>query len=343
MLPLWTMIIQNKRLLSVYIAVFILGLSTGMSSYLLGPVTQEEVAPTVITIPPRATTTEIAALLVDADLIKSGRAFIWYAQFTGLDAELRAGEYELSPNFRVPEIARLIARGQTRFVDLTIPEGLNTDQIGKLLADKGLIAATDFDQALAEIVAQHDYSYTLPDGQRSLEGYLFPDTYMLTPQTSATEIILLMLENFEQKIEAKQIPVLAEDAGMSLHEAVTLASLVEKEAKIPEERATISGVLHNRLRANMLLQVDATVIYALGDYDKDIVYYTDLEVDSPFNTYRESGLPPGPIANPGGASLEAAVMPAEHKYYYYVARPDGSHAFSETFAQHEVYVERYIP
>jgi UPF0755 protein len=149
-----------------------------------------------------------------------------------------------------------------------------------------------------------------------------------------------MLKRFDLEMEELDYPSRAEKAGLTLHEAVTIASLIEREAKIDEERPLISGVIHNRMEKSMLLQIDATVQYALGT-NKAQIYYKDLEVDSPYNTYKNNGLPPGPIAMPGRSSLLAAVEPAETAYLYYVARPDGSHAFATNNTDHEANKERY--
>ncbi|MDD4239695.1 MAG: endolytic transglycosylase MltG, partial [Desulfotomaculaceae bacterium] len=179
-----------------------------------------------------------------------------------------------------------------------------------------------------------------PEGEKRLEGYLFPDTYSFNIGESESIIVETMLKRFDREMAELGFEALAEENGISLHQAVTIASLVEREAKADEERPLIAGVIYNRLNISMPLQIDATIQYALGE-NKPEIYYKDLEVDSPYNTYRNYGLPPGPIAMPGRASLLAAVNPADTDYLYYVAKPDGSHAFATTLAQHNVNKEMY--
>jgi UPF0755 protein len=166
-----------------------------------------------------------------------------------------------------------------------------------------------------------------------MEGYLFPDTYHIGSRTTEEEIIKMMLKRFNDELVKLDYVEKITLPGLSLHNAVTLASLVEREAREDSERPVIAGVIMNRLNRGMKLQIDATVLYALGGH-KEKVYYKDLEVDSPYNTYLYYGLPPGPIAFPGEASLKAAIEPAITDYLYYVAKPDGSHAFARTLAEH---------
>jgi len=322
---------------------FLVGVTGVLFHVFLAPVAARESVPVVVQIPPNASTVDIAVVLDDHDLIRNQTAFRLYARFTGLDARLQAGEYEISPGLSTPEIIDFLVQGRTRLIRFTIPEGLNLDQITVLLVESGLVDQETFARLLGEIAASHPLGYELPTGGFSLEGYLFPDTYLISPGTGEKEIIMCMLSRFEEEIERLDLAARARERGMTLHEAVTLASLIEREARVPEERRVISGVLHNRLRLGMLLQVDATVIYALGDYAREVVLYADLKVDSPYNTYRYPGLPPAPIASPGRESLLAAVEPEEHDYLYYVAKPDGSHAFSRTLAEHNENKRRYLP
>ncbi|MBO8129683.1 MAG: endolytic transglycosylase MltG [Peptococcaceae bacterium] len=308
-------------------------------SYFLAPPTIEE-APVVIKIPSNATTGDIAAILRENDLIRNEKVFILYTRFLGIDHALKAGTYEISGSVSVPELAELLLRGQPEVVSFTVPEGYNLQQIADLLEEQGLASRKVFFDAVTQ--GEFNYSF-LPDlnmDKHRLEGYLFPDTYHIGPQTSVNTIIKLMLERFQKFLNQHHYRDLAEQAGLTVHEAVTLASLIEREAQKSYERPLISSVLHNRLKKGMPLQVDATVIYALGKTHKDQVLLKDLEVDSPYNTYKYYGLPPGPIACPGEESLLAAVQPASTDYLYYVAKPDGSHHFSHTLAEHNLYKSR---
>jgi UPF0755 protein len=227
-------------------------------------------------------------------------------------------------------------------VVLTIPEGYTLVQIAQSLQSSGVTSEQGFlEAAKSANVPAGGVSFPLPQG--SLEGYLFPDTYFLQPDSKPEAAVAKMLANFERKV---YVPLKTEFASSSLslnpefassshsfNEVVILASMVEREAKLPRERPLIAGVYINRLRKGMKLDCDATIQYALGHH-KARLLYSDLTVDSPYNTYVHPGLPPGPICNPGLDSVRAALQPLQSDYLYYVARPDGSHAFSRTMSEH---------
>ncbi|OPZ74838.1 MAG: putative aminodeoxychorismate lyase [Firmicutes bacterium ADurb.Bin456] len=294
----------------------------------------------VMVVPQQSTATQVGQLLKDRELIRSPFIFVLYARWKNLDGSLKAGEYLLSNGLTTPQMLNELVDGRLAAVTITVPEGFTLNQVAELLEAKGLGGKEEF----LSVAAREDFPSKIlesrPKDERRLEGYLFPDTYQVTRGENVRFIIDLMLKRFEREIEDLNYPARAKKAGLTLHEAVTLASLVEREAKIDAERPLISGVIHNRMKKAMLLQIDATVQYALGA-NKPQVYYKDLEVDSPYNTYRNNGLPPGPIAMPGRSSLLAAVEPAETVYLYYVARPDGSHAFATNYADHMINKERY--
>jgi UPF0755 protein len=221
---------------------------------------------------------------------------------------------------------------------ITFPEGLTIRQMAARYEQAGFGTAKAFVAAAGEPQLIADLDPTA----RNLEGYLFPDTYALPRRASAGDLITRMVQHFESVMTAD----LREDAlrqGLSVREAVTLASLVEKETAAPEERPIVAAVYHNRLRQRIGLQCDPTVIYALdlrGRFNGNLTR-ADLALDSPYNTYRYRGLPPGPIAAPGRSSLEAAVRPAAVEYLYFVSRNDGSHAFASTLAEHNRNVQKY--
>ncbi len=294
----------------------------------------------MVVVPQESTATQVGQILKDHELIRSPFIFVLYARWKNLDGSLKAGEYLLNNGLSTPEIVSELVDGRLASETITIPEGYTLAQVAELLETKGLASKEEF----YAVAAQEDFPYKFleesPKGERRLEGYLFPDTYRVTRGNSVRSLIDEMLKRFDQEMEDLDYPARAQKVGLTLHEAVTLASLVEREAKIDEERPLIAGVIHNRMEKSMLLQIDATVQYALGT-NKPQIYYKDLEVDSPYNTYKNSGLPPGPIAMPGRASLLAAVEPAETAYLYYVAKPDGSHAFATNYAEHEANKERY--
>lgn len=310
--------------------------------FLLGPASSKVGDTVAFKIPRHASSAEIAAILAEHDLIRSPLAFRVYARLVGADGTLKAGQYEVPTGLSVPETVELLrAGGRDESVSFTIPEGYNTKQIVELLSRRGLVNEDEFMTAIRhaefEFVADND----LPP-ERRLEGYLFPDTFRVRVDAKSSEIIRILLDRFAQEAEALRLTEKANELGLSVHEIVTIASLIEREARIDEDRRLISGVIHNRLRIGMPLQIDATVVYALGETARDRVLYEDLEVDSPYNTYRYPGLPPGPIANPGTESLRAAIDPAPTDYLYYLAKPDGSHVFSRTLEEHNAARRKYI-
>lgn len=294
----------------------------------------------VVAVPLQATAGQVGKILKQSELVRSSFVFSLYARWRGLDGRIKAGEYRLSNGLSTPEVLRELVDGRLAVQSFTVPEGFTTAQVAELLASKGLINREKFFSAVTGDDFPYSFTQGLPKGDRRLEGYLFPDTYQVIRGSSESSIIDLMLKRFEKEMNQLDYPAQANRAGMTLHQAVTIASMVEREARIDEERPLIAGVIHNRISKSMPLQIDATVQYALGT-SKPKLYYKDLEINSPYNTYRIQGLPPGPIAMPGKSSLLAAVKPTRTEYLYYVAKPDGSHAFAATLAEHNVNKERY--
>jgi UPF0755 protein len=294
-----------------------------------------------VNIPANATTEKIGQVLYNKGLIRSPFFFEAYTRVKGLDGRLRAGEYMMSPQLTLKEIVDRLAAGKVTTYSFTIPEGYGIQQITDLLRSKGFIDPDKF----AFYLKNGSYSYSflqgLPGGENRLEGFLFPATYQITKGATEERIIDRMLKKFSQAYTAEMAGE-AKARGLNTLQVITLASIVEKEAKLDSERPVIAGVLYNRLAKGMLLQVDATVQYALGTH-RERVLYRDLEVDSPYNTYKYKGLPPGPIASPGLSSIKAVLEPASHDFLYYVAKPDGSHAFSRTLAEHNRAVRQYRP
>jgi len=282
-------------------------------------------------IPPGADASSVAERLHRHGLVRSPAAFRLLARWQGLDGRIQAGEYRFSGGESMGAILRRLAAGDVIRHRLVLPEGLSARELARRLQEQRVVEAEAF---LAEVRRAHRYWIPQMEGNTtgSVEGYLFPDTYEFPRGYSADRVVAAMVARFHEA--TAPLWSLARPFGLSPHQVVTLASLVEREARHDGERARIAGVLYNRLRLGMPLQVDATVLYALGQH-KERVLYRDLEVDSPYNTYRRVGLPPGPIANPGLASLLAALQPEAHDYLYYVARPDGTHVFSRSLAEHE--------
>ena len=295
-------------------------------------------------IPQGANAKQVAGLLKDAGAIRSTGAFVLLARLSGQAGDLKPGQYELRRNALPFQIVRKIARGEVAAGWVTIPEGYTIRQIADLLAEKGI---ADREAFIGTVLYGRDRMSDVVQTRANMEGYLFPDTYLIPRGAGATAAAKLMYDNFDRKvwrtlnteIRASKLYELSGGSKQSvtlgdcLHAVITLASLIEREAKTDEDRALISGVLWNRLRRGMKLDVDATIQYALGNH-KSRLFFRDLAVDSAYNTYKNPGLPPGPIANPGLRSIQAALRPAKCPYLYYVARPDGSHVFTRTLEEH---------
>lgn len=294
----------------------------------------------VVDIPEGANSKKIANLLEENGLIRNKMAFIYYTRYTGLDAQLKPGVYQLNKSLSTPEIIDVLVMGTGDVNIFTVPEGYTISQIASLLESKGLVNQEQFYNLVSNGEFNFPYLDALPEGTNKLEGYLFPDTYHVGSNITGEQIISMMLNRFEQVMEDLDFIQIIEEKGISLHDAITIASMVEGEAKIDEERPLIAGVIFNRLRVGMPLQIDATVQYVLEGH-RSVIYYKDLEVDSPYNTYRVNGLPPGPICSPGKMSLKAVLEPADTDYFYYVAKPDGTHAFARTLAEHNANSSKY--
>lgn len=291
----------------------------------------------------------IAKRLERAGIIRSAEQFGVLAGLMGVEQQLKAGDYELTRGMPISVVLDRMRRSVTvpQFV-LTIPEGWRWEQVAEHLEKKGIASAADFRAALAATDYTAPYLATRPAGA-SLEGYLFPDTYYFTVTATPRDIVARLLATFAEKFP----PELQQQAmaqGLSLHQAVTLASIVEREAQVPAERPIIASVYLNRIKQGIPLQADPTTQYALAADPASVAKYgwwkrdltlDDLKVNSPYNTYVVPGLPPGPIANPGAASLRSVAQPAATDYLYFVAKNDGSHAFARTLEEHNRNVAQY--
>jgi UPF0755 protein len=249
---------------------------------------------------------------------------------------IKAGVYEFTKPMSAAEVIDKLIRGDVLLRSVTVREGLDRFTVGHIFAAEGFGKQAEWDKLTADPELIRDLAPDAP----SLEGYLFPDTYKFVPGTPAAAIVAEMVQNFRHHFGPELAYI---TTGLNAHQTVTLASIVETEARLPQERPLVASVYLNRLHRNMLLGADPTVIYAIklaGRWDGNI-HKADLQIDSPFNTYRVHGLPPGPIANSGIASLHAAVAPAKSDYLYFVAKHDGSHAFSTTIEEHNKNVQIY--
>lgn len=290
----------------------------------------------IITIPKGASLSEVAGILQEEGVISSKLLFKLVAFIRGEQRHVKAGDYQLRTGSDPGEVLELLISGKTLVFTITVPEGYNISQIADLFEQKGIGSKKDF----LTIATDPSFLKELEIDASSLEGFLFPDTYFLRPseKSNAKVVVNKMVTRFKAVYD-KHVRETAEKYGWTPQQVVTLASLVEKEAK-PNEHALVSAVFHNRLRHNMKLQCDPTVIYGIKPMGAKITR-ADLDRKHPYNTYQITGLPPGPIANPGKESLIAAVQPAAVDYLYFVAKNDGSHQFSSNLAEHNKWVNLY--
>ena len=284
----------------------------------------------------------VVSKLESSGMVEDGTLLRNYLHYRGLDISIEAGGYVLTGEMTVREIAEALQRAEVRDRSLTVVEGWRREQIAQALNDAELgIQYTDFLLASSNAPVEYPSIIDLP-ASSSLEGFLFPDTYSIDTDMTAEELVISMLENFNKRVTS-EFRLGFSDRGLSLYQAVILASIVEREAVVPAERELIASVFLNRLSMGMKLEADPTVQYALGQQPdggwwKAPLSLTDLEIDSPYNTYLYPGLPAGPICNPGLESLRAVAFPASTSYLYFRAQCDGSgrHFFAETFEEHEM-------
>lgn len=329
-----------KRLLIPIIVVILIG--AGAAAWLVAGVNRPhqgyQGGEQFVEIPQGAGPAGIARRLAEAGVVRSTTTFRIAVWLTGEGRRLQAGEYRFDQPMTARQVVDKIARGEVYLRPLTFPEGLTMRQMADLYEQKGFGTADAFMAAAqnGSLVSSID-----PTAD-NLEGYLFPDTYTLPRRATADQLVARMVGGFEKALS----PQVRQDAaarGLSVRQLVTLASIVEKETGNPSERPLVAAVYSNRLKIGMGLQCDPTVIYALekaGRYTGNLTR-ENLTFDSPYNTYRYSGLPPGPIANPGRSSLEAAADPASVPYLYFVSRNDGTHAFAATLEEHNRNVEEF--
>lgn len=286
----------------------------------------------IVTIPPGMSSGDIADMLEREGLIRDARHFRLMSRLYGFESQLQAGDYLLSSDMGLLTVMETLRRGRIHAERVTIQEGLHLRQIADVLAAKGLVDRERFLMLAGDESLVYGDQPPIERPVPSLEGYLFPDTYVFSPSMTEEQIIRTMVNRFVEVV----LPVVegrAAPLGMNLHEVVTLASIVEKEALLKREQPIIASVFINRLRIDMPLQADPTIAY-LFDEHRPRILYADLEIPSPYNTYRNRGLPPGPIGSPGLSAIEAVLEPAETEWYYFVARGDGTHIFSRTFNEH---------
>ncbi len=292
----------------------------------------------VFEVPYNTSLHEVATLLAAQGLISSSREFVWYVKLTGSAARIKMGEYALYKDMTPSEILKILTTGESIRYSLVVPEGSNIfdirDSLNRMWPHRG-------DEFFKYVTSPGKIRALTGHGMPSLEGYLFPDTYLITKFTPIGALVRMMYRKFQNAIvQADKEPTVK----MSLHDQVVLASIIEKETGAPFERPLISSVFHNRLEKGMRLQSDPTIIYGmwLNTGVRPVnIRKSDIRRPTPYNTYVIHALPPGPIANPGVAALWAAVHPAATHYLYFVSRNDGTHVFSKNFKEHLRAVRKY--
>ncbi len=298
----------------------------------------------VVEIPSGSTTNDIADILYENNLIKNKLAFKFYAEKIGKDSSLKAGSYVLSKNMNAEELLQELTKGGSsgNTSNITLIEGLTIEETAEAISEQ---LELSYDKLLDMMnnpqLFREDFAFLgdNPDIE-SLQGYLMPDTYNVYINSSEEDIIKILLSQFDEFYEGEIVPRM-EDSELSFKEVIDLASIVEKEALLDEERDEVAAVFLNRLDINMKLQSCATVNYAHGEW-KERLTYEDIAIDSPFNTYVIEGLPPAPINSPGKASIIAVLEPADVDYLYFVAKGDGSHYFSRTYDEHIDAANEYL-
>ena len=302
-----------------------------------GPVNSSDAHPPskVVVIPEGSAFQQVATTLEREGLIKSRIFFVYFGKSQSADRKVHAGEYELNPGMTQAEILTMLLNGHVLLHSLTIPEGLTITQIAEVASQQGLTDRVEF----LRLAKDRAFIASLGINAETLEGYLYPNTYKFPRPIKAREVLVAMVEQLKQVL-GPDLLARMQEMKMTLHEVLTLASVVEKETGSGSERPEISAVFHNRLKKHIPLQSDPTVIYGLPTFDGNI-HKKDLSSPSPYNTYRVKGLPPGPIANPGIHAIHATLYPSNSSFLYFVSRNDGTHQFSATLIEHNKAVEKY--
>lgn len=328
-----------RRIFAVTVVVLLVILAAAFAggAWLLFDDDRLPVTSTQVDIAPGSTAASIARQLQAQGVIENAAALMAYLHLYGGGDRIQSAQYEFAPHLTIERVAKtLAAGGHPPSIWITIPEGFTAAQIAARLQAAGLAPSSAFE------AAAHSRFLVLGGvATRGLEGYLFPDTYEIPRGDDARQIAGIMTAQFERELPP-DATALARSLGVTLPGAVTIASMIEHEAKIDRERPLIASVIYNRLRLGMALEIDATIEYALPHH-KTALSFADLALDSPYNTYKHAGLPPTPIGNPGRASLLAALHPARTPYLYYVYKGGGQHAFSTTLEEQQANERRFLP
>lgn len=329
-----------KKLVVIATIFCLLALSTALFAYVnlmryaTTPTDMNSVE-TIVTVSRGQSLKQTADILHARGLINQPLKFRLLARLKGADKRIQAGEYILASNLPPANILEMMVSGKVRLYRFTVPEGSNLNQIADIIDAAGLVDRQAFLRSANDAVLVEGMGI----GVGSLEGYLFPDTYFFPKNADVAQILETMVSRLRSEISDVWIKRAAE-LGLTLHEVITLASIIEKETGAPSERPLISSVFHNRLKKKMRLETDPTVIYGIEDFDGNLTR-KHLETKTPYNTYRINGLPPGPIASPGRAAIEAALYPAQTGYLFFVSKKDGTHQFSTNLVDHNRAIRKY--
>ena len=287
----------------------------------------------VITVENGMTAADIANMLHKEKLIKRPESFRLEARFMGLECKLQAGKYEIEAGKSNSEIIDILARGQVKTVSFTVPEGYTVNKIAAKLEAEGLGSAEKFKEAARNYTPYKYMETNNPDVIYKAEGFIYPSTYLFTDGMTEKDMLAVMVKEFNTQINHEKIGDAAEKADMQLRDIVTIASMVELEAVFKEEQPRIAGVFLRRLQIYMPIQSDTTIQYILGAQKEEITF-ADTEIQNPYNTYVNAGLPPGPIGSPSMDAIKAVLNPEQTDYLYFVADKDGHHRFTRTYEEH---------
>lgn len=331
-----------KKLLGALGVLLLLGgiaAAVGWSMYrsaVTTPLNAQDQEPRVFLLDPGTGPSQVAAQLQEQGLIADAGWFKLLVRISGAGPKIKAGEYALSASMTPEQILARIQQGGVILYSVTIPEGYRITEIAKVFEKAGLCDAEEFSRRALDPQAAGDFGL---EGAPNLEGYLYPDTYRFAKGLPVDKLLQGMIERF-RKAWTPEYRKRAEEIGFTMNQAVTLASIIEKETGAAHERPLISSVFHNRLRDDWLLNTDPTVIYGIKNFNGNITRQ-DLKTDHEYNTYTRKGLTPGPIASPGDAALKAALWPAESKFFFFVSKNDGTHVFNQTLEAHERDVDKW--
>ena len=324
--------IPALAIIFVMVVAFVIIPLAGSSSY-----TGERGVPVYFTVRPGMSVSEIGKELYERGIIDSEMKFWWTAKLNGFENKVKSGTFAMQTGMTPRDALEILVYGNTVTIRFTIPEGFSVRDIAQRLDDEGLVKADAF-ISLAKTYRPYPYVEEHENVRYAVEGFLFPDTYEINGEFDAARIMQMMAENFDRRL-TKEMRDRAREMDLSIYELVTLASLVEKEAYHEEDRPIIAQIFLKRLRLGMPLQADPTVQYLL-DAPKEDLLYRDTEIESPYNTYQNVGLPPGPIASPGTASLMAVLHPADTNYLYFVADRNGNNYYATNYADHLALVDQ---